>query len=77
MFLECELGPRERRGLVLCFFYIQTDICLPLDTEQKCTPSMAEAEVNRNTRYEQSLIFRPLKFLQVSLRNSFLDQSAI
>ena len=77
MFLECELGPHKMWGLALCFFSIQTDICLPLDTEQKCTPSVAEAEVNRNTRYEQCLICRPLKFLQVSLQNSFLDQCTI
>lgn len=63
MFPECELGPGERWQLTLCFFPFQTDICLPFDTEQKFSPSIAGAEVNKNSRSEQYLIFRPLKFL--------------
>lgn len=38
------------------------------------SPSVAGAEVNRNTRSGQCLFFRPLKFLQVNFQNSFLDQ---
>lgn len=76
MFPECELGPGERWLLAFHLFPFQTDICVPFDTEQNFSPSVAAAEVNRNTRSGQCLIFRPLKCLQADLQNSFLDQCA-
>lgn len=71
MFPECELGPSKRCLLALCFFPLQTDICLPFDAEQKFSPSMAGAEVNWNIPSGQYFVSGHLKFLWVNHLNLF------